>query len=431
MHPDLDRILGKSYGIVVFQEQVDELLQTFCGYTSGEAEAIREAIHERRKEDYGNLIQDQLTARMAGRGHAEWLAKHVFELIAGFKGYGFAQGHALAFAEISIRSIYCQQNFPADYFASLLSAQPAGYYGPSTLVNEARIRGVAILQPDVNKSGEEFTVEDVQSKDDPKLVFPKGGIRVALSQINGISAALRASIVENRPFANFFDFVAMCRPERDELERLILCGALDSLHPNRRAMLWAIPSAMDYARAYNFPTPLPTTRTIRAEGAHTNQLFTMPTPDMPRVIEDFSDIEKAIEERSILGLDVEWHLMSFERERVVAKNGVTSAEAGCLKPGTKAIVVGNPIRLRFPPTASGKRVVFFDLEDETGLLNVTCFDDVYQRDGAAIVCNPFVAIRGEAQDRDGHIAFLAKRVFPFKPSFGGPLPIVTGDFLAK
>ena len=106
-----------------------------------------------------------------------------------------------------------------------------------------------------------------------------------------------------------------------------------------------------------------------------------------------------------------------------------------MKDGEKAIVVGNPIRLRFPPTPSGKRVVFFDLEDETGLLNVTCFDAVYQRDGHAIVCSPYVTLVGQAQDRDGHTAFLAKRVFAYEPLVGknrrieGALPVVSADFL--
>jgi error-prone DNA polymerase len=133
-------------------------------------------------------------------------------------------------------------------------------------------------------------------------------------------------------------------------------------------------------------------------------------------------------------MDVYRHLMAFERERVASRGGITSEDARRLTPGKKAIVVGNPIRLRFPPTASGKRVVFFDLEDESGLLNVTCFDDVYQRDGHAIVCSPYVTIIGEAQDRDGHTAFLAHRVFAYHPVIlqsvaTDHLPVLAGDFL--
>lgn len=418
-HPDLEHILGLTYGIIVFQEQVDQLLQTFSGYTSGEAEDIRERIHEMRREDYGQTIRDEMIAKILSRGYSAAVAEQVFEYVSGFKGYGFAQGHALAFAEISIRSIYCQQNFPGEYFASLLDAQPAGYYGPCTIVNEARCRGVAILPPDVNLSSMKFKVEDVKSAMDPHIILPNAGIRVGLSQISGVSKWVKEKIAE-QSFSSFFDFVAKVGPPRDELERLILSGALDGLVENRRAMLWAIPEAMNYAVAANeMAGRLP---------------FDVPEPDLNLALPDFSLAEKAIHERAILELDVAHHLMAFERERIRAKGGITAQAAKELTPGRKAIVVGNPIRLRFPPTQSGKRVVFFDLEDETGLLNVTCFDNVYQRDGHAIICSRYVTIIGEAQDRDGHTAFLAHRVFGYRPVLGQlaeaqPIPIKVADFL--
>lgn len=427
LHPDFEAILGITYGIIVFQEQVDQLLQTFCGYSSGEAEDLRDAIHKRRREDYGRAIREQLLARVLANGYDLAVAEHVYELVAGFKGYGFAQGHALAFAEISLRSVHCQQRFPAEYFASLLDAQPAGYYGPCTLVNEARTRGVRILPPDVCLSEDGFAVEDVRSDQDPQLVFPNGGIRVALAQVEGLSSATRARIAAiPKPyrFGSLFDFAAQVRPDRDELENLVLCGAFDRLHPNRRAALWAIPDALRHAHALS-----------PQSGDQPVLPLTLPEPPMPTGIADFSPEEKALHERRLLGLDVERHLMAYERDHVASRGGIPGAAAKRLEHGRKAIVVGNPIRLRFPPTPSGKRVVFFDLEDETGLLNVTCFDAVYQRDGHAIVCSPYVTLIGEAQDRDGHTAFLASRVFPYHPRILRPgeeassLPVVTRDFL--
>lgn len=423
-HPDLERILAQTYGIVVFQEQIDQLLQAFCGYGSGDAEDIRDKIHKRRREDYGYVIRDELLSRMVDRGIEQTVAQHVFELIAGFKGYGFAQGHALAFAEISLRSIHCQQNYPAEYFASLLSAQPAGYYGPCTIANEARQRGVRILHPDIDHSEETFTVESVVSSIDPRLIVPAGGIRVGWMQIHGLSKPTKERIIGARKecirFESFIDFVRRVHPERDELEQLILSGAFDSHCSNRRALLWAIPTALAETRS-DEATTLP----------H------FPTEQIDMTIADFCPEERAIRERAVLGLDVVAHLMAFERERVASRGGITAQEAKTLPHGRKAIVVGNPIRLRFPPTPSGKRVVFFDLEDETGLLNVTCFDAVYRRDGHAIVCSPYVTIVGEAQDRDGHTAFLAHRVFPYRPviekalSSEIALPITVGDFLVS
>ncbi|MDR3691134.1 MAG: DNA polymerase III subunit alpha [Fimbriimonas sp.] len=423
-HPELQRILGPTHGIVVFQEQIDQLLQTFGGYTSDEAEEIREAIHKRRREDYVRNIKDNVVGNIQQNGFTREVAEEVYELVGGFQGYGFAEGHALAFAEISIRSIWCQQNYPSEYFAAMLDAQPAGYYGPCTLVNEARIRGVKVLPPDINRSEVTFSVEDVLSEEDPKLIVPNGGIRIALKQISGLSEATRERTVESRNggcYCSLFDYVARVRPDRDELERLILCGCFDTLERNRRSLLWAIPSAIEFADL--------------VEATRTTLPLIPNEPPLPAGIAGFARKEEVLYERAILDLDVEKHLMAFERPRILAKGGITAAEASVLPNNVRGFAVGNPIRLRFPPTVSGKRVLFFDLEDETGLLNVTCFDDTYQRFGHSVICSPYVTVRGVAQDRDGHIAFLAHEIYPFKPSIhdqtpaSAPLPITTADFL--
>ncbi len=607
-HPKLEKILGHTYGIIVFQEQVDQLLQEFGNYTSGEAEATREAIYEKRREKYAAQIKEEVISRVLAQGYAQSVAEEVYDLVSGFQGYGFAEGHALAFAEISIRSVWCQQHYPAEYFAALLNSQPAGYYGPCTLANEARIRGVRMLPVDVNASGLEFSVEDVRSEMDPRLILPRAGIRVALHQISGVSSDTLtrislngvldfigdrivnipsqcdcegigdvlgsspagsdrmpispdpntgiitpdfiddAIVNENSPsqshcegmerlpppfsgaarspapekggglgwgfefsmrrgsllptppdcqqprprrYTSFFDFVARVRPARDELERLILCGALDSLHHNRRAMLWAIPSALNYASSVapsqcdddaivnekvssftmgivkeekNDATGLPTEsqvssrspdrcgdsvgrpvasisacdsvrRPVASVSPDPNTLpLTNTEPPMPMDVADFPEQEKAIWERDILGMDVQKHLMAWEREHVQARGGITGAQAMASKDGTKCFVVGHPIRLRFPPTQSGRRVVFFDLEDETGLLNVTCFDETYQRYGHAIICNPYVTVVGIAQARDNYMGFLAEKIFPYRANlrnFTTTLPLTMADFLVR
>lgn len=420
IHKDLESILGPTLGIVVFQEQIDQLLQTFGGYTGDDAEAIREGIHKNRR-DYAAEIRGEVVARIISKGYSQAVAQEVYELVSGFKGYGFAEGHALSFAEVSIRSIYCQQNHPAPYFAALLDAQPAGYYGPATIANEARSRGVKVLPPDVDLSEETFRVEDVLPDEEPLVRFPGTGVRVSLRQISGLSAETRMRILLGRPYSSFFDFVARAGPAQDELEQLVLCGACDAFCSNRRALLWVVPVALSYSQTLK-------------ESRGALPLFNT-EPVIPGDVNDFSDADKAISERRILGMDVDQHLMGFERQRVRSKGGLSAREASCLRPGTEVFVVGNPIRLRFPPTQSGRRVMFFDLEDETGLLNVTCFDDVYQRDGHKVICNPYITLWGETQDRDGHLSFLARRVVPYKPfvalgvSEECPLPLVISDFL--
>ncbi len=403
-HPDVEGILGHTYGIIVFQEQVDQLLQTFCGLTGGEAEEMREKIHDERHSDFGESVREQLIRKATDRGYSRSVAEEMVEYIVGFKGYGFAQGHALAFAEISARSVYCQQNFPAEYFAALLDAQPAGYYGPATLVNEARIRGLRVFGPDVNRSTDRVLVQDVQTAN-PAITIPRGGILIDLKQVHGLSHSTIARIMNaDRPFKSLFDFVRQVYPHFDELERLILCGALDGLHANRRAMLWAMNSAFAYARSFE-------------QSANPSGILpiAMIEPDLPTDIPDFTFAERKLSERGILGLDLEEHIVAHERARIIEKGGITTAESRKLAHGTPAFIVGNPIRLRFPPTPTGRRVVFFDLEDETGLMNVTCFDDVYQKYGHAIVLSPYVTVVGKIERRNDYPAFMASAVYPYQP----------------
>ncbi len=419
-HPDLEEILANTHGLIVFQEQVDQLLETFCGYSSGQAEDIRDAIYKRRGESFIETVREQILTQAIARGYEPHIAQHVFDLVSQFKGYGFAQGHALAFAEVSLRSVWCQQNHPAPYFAALLDAQPAGYYGPITIANEARGRGVRMSPPDVSVSALGFEVEDFRESD-PPIHVPEGAIRVGLRQISGIADELRARIVRGQPYRSFQDCVTRIHPARDELERLVLCGAFDALHPNRRALLWAIPAALEHG--------------AMVRGSLGALPLEFADPPFPVGIEDFRPEERAVYERRVLDLDVERHLMAFERDRVASKGGLTARDASRLTPGQKVFVVGNPIRLRFPPTQSGRRVMFFDLEDETGLLNVTCFDEVYQRDGHVAICHPYVTLWGETQDRDGHLSFLVSRMLAYEPALSrqladpSPLPVVTADFL--
>ncbi|MFN7172627.1 MAG: DNA polymerase III subunit alpha [Fimbriimonadaceae bacterium] len=423
--PEMEKILGLTYGIIVFQEQVDQLLQTFCGCTSGEAEAIRDDLYKKRRESFAEEIREDLIGRCLAQGWSREIALEVYDLVSGFRGYGFAQGHALAFAEISVRAIWALQNKPTEYFGALLDAQPAGYYGPRTLANEARSRGVKILPPDVNVSSLRFDVEDVLSQDTPKLVLPNSGLRVPLVQIAGLDRSLARQVVEERKsggYTSLFDFCVRVQPARDQLELLVLSGCFDALHPNRRATLWAVSDAVRWAGSV----------AQRGEGVLPLEYA---EPSIPEGLADFSEVEKAIMERRLLGLDVHQHLMSYERAHIQERGGISSEDFATLKGGESCFLVGNPIRLRFPPTASGKRVVFFDLEDEFGLVNVTCFDDVYQRCGHAIICSPYVTVIGEAQNRDGHVGLTATRVVSYRPVLGEGLirqdeiPVGTADFL--
>ncbi|MBC7347229.1 MAG: error-prone DNA polymerase, partial [Clostridia bacterium] len=162
------------------------------------------------------------------------------------------------------------------------------------------------------------------------------------------------------PFASLADFYQRTRVDRDLLENLVRCGAFDRLHPNRRLLLNWMPQVVASSPGQRL-LPLP--------------------PPAGEEEEDFSPAEKQLMEYAVLGLEIERHYLGWWRERLAAEGYLASRQLEDLPAGQWVKVAGLPVRPHRPPTRSGRLVVFFSLEDETGLTDVTVFEDVYQRYG--------------------------------------------------
>ena len=280
LHPALERILSKTYGVVLFQEQVIEIATAVAGFTPGEADKLRRTMtHHRSWEEMERIGEHFLTKAMAN-GVTEEVAREVFSYIRAYAGYGFCEAHAAAFADTAYKSAYLLAHHPADFYAALLSSQPMGFYPPNTLVWEAKRRGIAFLPPDVNASEAHFTVEE-------------GAIRVGLVQIHGLGEESRRAVLEGReaePFASVADLARRSGVNQDVLRNLILCGACDSLNPHRRQALWECE-----ARTRKGPSLPLTTETARADLA------------------DFTEREKWAQEFSLLGIALTRHPVGLQR----------------------------------------------------------------------------------------------------------------------
>jgi len=348
LHPRLEPILEKTYGVVLFQEQVIAIATELAGFTPGEADRLRRIMTHARSHKEMQAVGEEFVRRAQQNGVEEQTARDIFACLEGYASYGFCEAHAAAFATTAYWTAYLSVHYPAAFFAALLNHQPMGHYSPATLVNEARLRGVKFLPPDINRSGGRFTLEN-------------GALRVPLTRVKGMGpAALEVILRERgrRPFSSLADFYHRTGLDRDLLENLVRCGAFDRLHPHRRALLAWLPRVVaspPAQRSLDFPPP--------EEG------------------EDFSSREKQLMEYEVLGLEVEWHYMSFWRDFLAGEGYRTGAELGRLPSGSWVKIAGLPVRPHRPPTRSGRTVVFFSLEDETGLTDVTVFEDVYQRYG--------------------------------------------------
>jgi error-prone DNA polymerase len=364
--PRVEAILGKTYGVVLYQEQVLELAIDIAGFTPGEADQLRRLMTHHRDREAIDALAAQFIERALANSAEREVAEMAFNAIRSFAGYGFCEGHAAAFADIGYRTSYLLRHHAAEFYAALLNNQPMGFYPPHTLVNEARRRSVRVLPLDLNESGRDFFAG-------------VGWLRVALKQVKGISEAELDALVAaraERPFTGLDDLLARVPVQIDTAESLILAGAFDALEPNRRALLWRLyESASGQGRlALQFSSP---------------------------VVDDFPPEEKLLHEWDILGFCRDGHPLGLLRPGL-RRQGVLDAErAKRSRSGRLIRVAGLAIRPHRPPTRSGKTVVFLTLEDETGLIDVTVFEPVYRKYASVLFGSSVLMVEGRMQRSHG------------------------------
>lgn len=387
LHPKLKPILEKTYGVVLFQEQVIEIATVIAGFTPGEADRLRRVMtHARSHEDMLGIGRE-FVAKAIANGISKEIAETIFGYIVGYASYGFCEAHAAAFATTAYKTAYLVKHYPAEYYAAILSHQPMGFYGSNTICVEARRRGINILPPDINLSQRDFTVE-------------KGNIRISLSQVKGMKASVLDNILAERniaPFSGIDDFLNRVKIDRALLTHLILCGAFDSLHSNRKQLLWWV----NQQRTFKLQKE---ERVCQNGSLPVN----LPWPE----IADYSEVEKFNWEYKILGIDVRRHYMSYWRAYLDKHGFTNSLKIKSLPHGAKVKVAGLPIRPHRPPTRSGKVAVFLSLEDEFGLVDVTLFEKTYQKFGNIIFSRPTppLQIYGTLQRRGNGVSVIAHQV---------------------
>ncbi len=393
LHPKLEPILGKTYGVVLFQEQVIEIATAIADFTPGEADQLRRVMSRARSGAEMENIGRDFVRKALRCGVHEQVAETIFSYMRAYASYGFCEAHAAAFAATAYKTAYLARHMPAEFFASIINAQPMGYYPRHVLAAEARRRGVGILGVDVNRSA-------VQAE------ASEGRIRLGFLQVLGMreEAARHIDLARRGggPFTSLSDFCErIVDIDRVSAERLICAGAFDSLQGNRKALLWALPEAIAASRA------------VRESG----KLIACGRCERDErrfAVNDFSPQERLANEYQILGMGVSGHWMAQYRDELTKMDCLPIDEVLAREDGTVVSMAGIIIRPHRPPTKSGRTVVFFSLEDETGMADVTVFQDVYQRDGAVLFAprRHMVGVQGVLQRRQGGTPqIMARRVW--------------------
>ena len=402
-HPSLRPVLEKTLGIPLFQEQVMRLAMVAADYTPGEADRLRRDMGAWRRTGQMDRHRDRLVSRMLRKGIDRAFAERVFEQIRGFGEYGFPESHAASFALIAYAGAYLLCHYPAEFVCALLNAQPMGFYSPSTIVEDAKRRGVRFLPVEVEESIWDCSLDDrfpasaarARRRSAGPTVRP--AVRMGLRYVKGLGAAEGERIIAARKESPFGSIPAFARRTGLGKKAMLALAEADAFHrlgpTNRRQAVW---QALG--------------RRPEAKGAP-RPLFREATPDLPAP----DALESILWDRRTKRHSTRGHPLAPLRSRLAAAGFPTAEEVAALPTGAEARYAGIVICRQQPGTASG--VVFLTLEDETGFVNLILWPDVFRRNRPLVGSRSFLAAAGRIEAERGAAHLVVESLFlPTLPS---------------
>jgi error-prone DNA polymerase len=395
-HPTLEPILQDTYGLIIFQEQVLEIVHEFAGLSRDRANIFRRLMSKYRDKDEMEERRDEFV-KSAVRTHAKTtspvskeLANQVFNTIAPFVGYGFCRSHAVAFANIVYQSAYLKRHHPEAHFCAVLEYHP-GFYPAQTLLQEARACGITVLPVDARFSDLQYRLERLSDEDDK----PRYGIRLPFKTVKGVSEEGMSNLVWERfmqPFTSLEDIFKRVRMGSDEWDALARVGALTAF-AQRRGALWELGLLR---RRFN-------------QEAAGQQVLDLPlvtqgeVPDFP----ELPPITRTSWDYQLQGITAGVHPVSHHRAYLEKLRVRALAELLEIPAGRRVRTAGVVVARQRPPTAKG--FCFIELEDETGLMQVALPPQTYER-FAKVVREPGLVIEGILEGTGGHRSILGQRV---------------------
>jgi error-prone DNA polymerase len=381
-HPDLEPALRESLGVVVFHEQVLRVVDVMTGCGLSQAEAARRSLGDERGQA---VVGAWFRERALARGYDEPTVDRVWRTLTAFGAFGFCKAHAASFALPTYQSAWLKRHHTAAFYAGVLTHDP-GMYPKRVILDDARHFGVPILPLDVNRSAAAWHAEPV-SEGGPT------GIRVALSEVKGISDREVGTIVDARPYGSLSDFWRRARVSRPTAERLVLAGAFDTVHGAvpRRDLLCRV-GALDRATAR--PAPVEGQLALAGEdGLEIDVADDIPAGELPPMTP--AEIVEA--ELDILGMDVSRHVLTFYAGLLAALGVVRAADLPGRPDKSEVLVAGVKVATQTPAVRSGQRVIFATLDDATGPVDLTFFESVQDRCAATVFGAWLLVARGRVR----------------------------------
>ncbi len=388
-HPLMRGALERTMGVPLFQEQMMQLAVDCAGFTPAESDALRQAMSSKRAPERIERLHARLLEGMAERGISGEIAEEVYEKILGFASFGFPESHAQSFAHLVYASAYLKRHYPAAFSAALLRNQPMGFYSPQTLIGDARRHGVRVLGVDVNASADLATLEEPHTPagDGPhRPSRPQPAIRLGLSYVRNLGGDAAERLAAARPYTGLEDLVRRVPLPVAALEALATAGAFGCFGLGRREALWAA-GALARAGADQLPGTTPGTD--------------------PPALPAMTAIEETIADLWATGTS-SVHPIAHVRGTLDERGVLSLAALRDVPGGTNVLVAGVVTHRQRPGTAGG--VIFFNLEDETGMANVICRPQVWERYRAMAFQAQAMVVHGRLERHDGAANLIATRL---------------------
>jgi len=386
-HPqdELLKILGRTLGVPIFQEQAMKIAIDAAKFTPKEANELRKAMATFRSRGTIETLQTKMVGRMTERGYDPEFAQRCFDQIKGFGEYGFPESHAASFAKLVYVSSWMKCHYPAAFACALLNSQPMGFYAPAQIVRDAREHGVEVRGVDVDYSDWNCTLEP--SADGFAL-------RLGMRQVDGMreDAAARIMDARDRPFEDVADLKTRARLDRGQIRKLAEADAMRNMGIDRRQALWQAQALKDAP-----DLPIFTHADARDEGAEPPVLL----PAMPQT-------EQVVADYQTLRLSLKAHPISFFRASLRKQGFIAAGDLPSLNHGRRVSLAGLVLVRQKPGSAKG--VCFITLEDETGVANLVIWPKLFEHYRAVIMSARLLVVHGRMQTDGRVIHVVADRL---------------------
>jgi error-prone DNA polymerase len=390
--PELKRVLEKTLGVPLFQEQAMRVAIECAGFTPSEADQLRRAMATFKFTAGVSKFRDKLIAGMTARGYDAAFAERTFKQLEGFGSYGFPESHAASFAKIAYASSWMKCHHPDVFCCAILNSQPMGFYAPAQLVRDAQAHRIEVRPIDINHSRWDCTLEPTRSS-------RRFAVRLGLRMVHGLSnadAGLIPIIRAEQPFASIEDLWRRAGVSVKALKHLAEADAFGSLGVNRRDALWTIEGLSDEVMPL-FAAADERERTIRPELVEP-EVALVPMTEGREVVEDYRS----------KGLTLRRHPVSFLRQELTERR-ITSCETlHRIRDGRRVTVAGLVLVRQKPGSAKG--VTFMTIEDETDVANLVIWSTVFEKHRRLILSSGMIGCRGRLQ-REGGVTHLIAEHF--------------------